>query len=172
MDNIIRVFHVLYTASGLKININKSNLYRVGVSLVKVVCMVGSSVCKVESLPLTYLGLPIGSNMNRVASWKVLADRFKAKLSGWKASLLSIGGCLTLIKCVLGSLMIYYMSIFKSLEMVIKELERLRKKHAWVKWSNVLASFNKGGLGVGSLKGFNVFLLYKWRWRLLHNPNT
>ncbi|GJR35218.1 hypothetical protein Tco_1210902 [Tanacetum coccineum] len=140
---------------------------KVGISSVKVVCMVGSSVCKVESLPLTYLGLPIRSNTNRVASWKVLVDRFKAKLSGWKASLLSIGGRLTLIKCVLGSLMIYYMSIFKSPEMVIKELERLRasffwgvnenkKKHVWVKWSNVLASFNKGGLGVGSLKGFNV----------------
>ncbi|GJZ49392.1 hypothetical protein Tco_0603582 [Tanacetum coccineum] len=174
MDNIIRVLHVFYMASGFKININKSNLFGVGVSSDEVVRMAESSGCTTVSLQLTYLGLPINSNMNRIASWKVLVDRFKAKLSSWKASLLSFGGCLTLIKSVLGSLGIYYMSIFMVPETVIKELERLRasffwganeekKKLAWVKWLNVLASFNKGGLGVGSLKGFNVSLLYKWR---------
>ncbi|GJV67826.1 hypothetical protein Tco_1483335 [Tanacetum coccineum] len=63
--------------------------------------------------------------MHRVMSWKVLIDRFMAKLSGWKASLLLIGGHLILIKFVLGILRIYYMSIFKALEMVIKELESL-----------------------------------------------
>ncbi|GJR50788.1 RNA-directed DNA polymerase, eukaryota, reverse transcriptase zinc-binding domain protein [Tanacetum coccineum] len=80
MDNIIRVLHVCYMASGLKININKSNLYGVGVSSDEVVRMAGSSGCMAGSLSLTYLGLPIGSNMNRVASWKVgdlpLRDRF------------------------------------------------------------------------------------------------
>nr|GEX17097.1 putative RNA-directed DNA polymerase, eukaryota, reverse transcriptase zinc-binding domain protein [Tanacetum cinerariifolium] len=35
------------------------------------------------------------------------------------------------------------------------------KKLAWVKWSNILASLDKGGLGVGSLKAFNMSLLLK-----------
>nr|GEU97238.1 RNA-directed DNA polymerase, eukaryota, reverse transcriptase zinc-binding domain protein [Tanacetum cinerariifolium] len=52
----------------------------------------------------TYLGLPIGSNMSRIANWQYLIDRFKARLSGWKANLLFIGGRLTLIKYVIGSL--------------------------------------------------------------------
>nr|GEY93480.1 putative RNA-directed DNA polymerase, eukaryota, reverse transcriptase zinc-binding domain protein [Tanacetum cinerariifolium] len=51
------------------------------------------------------------------------------------ANLLSIGGRLTLIKSVLGSLVTKASS----------------KKLSWVKWSNTLASFGKGGLGVGSL---------------------
>ncbi|GKD78323.1 RNA-directed DNA polymerase, eukaryota, reverse transcriptase zinc-binding domain protein, partial [Tanacetum coccineum] len=181
MDNIIRVLHVLYMASGLKININKSNLFGVGVSSEEVAIMAANSGCLSGSFPLTYLGLPIGSNMNRVVNWKVLIDRFKLKLSGWKANLLSIGGRLTLIKSVLGSLGIYFMSIFKAPDTVIKVMESLRasffwgstkdnKKIAWVKWSNILASFDKGGLGVGSLKAFNVSLLYTWRWRLLKNP--
>ncbi|GJZ76875.1 RNA-directed DNA polymerase, eukaryota, reverse transcriptase zinc-binding domain protein [Tanacetum coccineum] len=46
------------------------------------------------------------------------------------------------------------------------------KKLAWVKWSNILASLDKGGLGVGSLKAFNMSLLLKWRWRLFYNPNA
>ncbi|GJR05818.1 putative RNA-directed DNA polymerase, eukaryota, reverse transcriptase zinc-binding domain protein [Tanacetum coccineum] len=120
MENIIHVLHVFYMASGLKININKSNLFRVGVSSEEVVNMAATSGCLSSSLPLSYLGLPIGSNMNRVASWKVLIDRFKNKLPGWKASFLSIGGRLTLIKSVLGSLGIYYMSIFKAPEIVLK----------------------------------------------------
>nr|GEX47874.1 putative RNA-directed DNA polymerase, eukaryota, reverse transcriptase zinc-binding domain protein [Tanacetum cinerariifolium] len=40
----------------------------------------------------------------------------------------------------------------------------------WVKWENVLASLEKGGLGIGSLKAFNQAFLQKWRWRLNSNP--
>ncbi|GJR59551.1 retrovirus-related pol polyprotein from transposon TNT 1-94 [Tanacetum coccineum] len=40
--------------------------------------------------------------MSRIMNWQVPIDRFKARLSGWKANLLSIGGRLTLIKYVLG----------------------------------------------------------------------
>nr|GEU57543.1 putative ribonuclease H-like domain-containing protein [Tanacetum cinerariifolium] len=68
-------------------------------------------------------------------------------------------------------------------EMVIKSLESLRvnffwgshessKKLSWVKWSNTLASFDKGGLGVGSLSAFNKALLLKWRWRLFNFLNS
>ncbi|GJY38702.1 putative RNA-directed DNA polymerase, eukaryota, reverse transcriptase zinc-binding domain protein [Tanacetum coccineum] len=135
MDNIICVLHVFYMASGLKININKSNLFGVGVSSDEVAIMAANSGAYPISL---------------------------AKLSGWKAHLSSKG-------------------IFKAPDTVIKVMESLRasffwgsnkdnKKIAWVKWSNILTSFDKGGLGVGSLKAFNVSLLYTWRWRLLKNP--
>nr|GEX91418.1 RNA-directed DNA polymerase, eukaryota, reverse transcriptase zinc-binding domain protein [Tanacetum cinerariifolium] len=43
---------------------------------------------------------------------------------------------------------------------------------AWVKWSQVLSSFKKGGLKIGTLKAFNLALLQKWRWRLLSSPNN
>nr|GEZ39695.1 RNA-directed DNA polymerase, eukaryota, reverse transcriptase zinc-binding domain protein [Tanacetum cinerariifolium] len=121
--------------------------------------------------------------MSGIANWQILIDHFNARLSGWKANLLCIGGRLTFIKSVLGSLGIYYFSIFKASEMVIKSLESLRanffwgshessKKLSWVKWSNTLVSFDKGGLGVGSLSAFNKALLLKWRWRLFNFPNS
>ncbi|GJV94055.1 RNA-directed DNA polymerase, eukaryota, reverse transcriptase zinc-binding domain protein [Tanacetum coccineum] len=43
---------------------------------------------------------------------------------------------------------------------------------AWIKWDLVLASKAYGGLGVGSLKSFNLALLQKWRWRFLTRPHT
>ncbi|GKE07879.1 hypothetical protein Tco_1411430 [Tanacetum coccineum] len=129
MENIIRILNVFYLASGLKINISKSNLNGVGVS---------------------------SDEVDRMASG---IGKFKNRLSGWKANLLSSGGRLTLIKSVLGSLGIYYLSIFKAPEAVLKVLESLRalffwgatgdkRKLAWIKWSNILASLDKGGLDV------------------------
>ncbi|GKB85929.1 putative RNA-directed DNA polymerase [Tanacetum coccineum] len=183
MDNIIRVLQVFYLALGLKINIYKSNVYGIGVSTEEVSDMARVTGCAAGIIPFIYLGLPIGSNMKRTTNWNKLVDLFRSKLSSWKASLLSIGGRLTLIKSVLGSVGIYYMSIFKVPETILKSLERLRatffwggneerKKLAWIKWVNVLASFDKGGLAVGSLKAVNLALLQKWRWRLVHNPDA
>ncbi|GJS52182.1 RNA-directed DNA polymerase, eukaryota, reverse transcriptase zinc-binding domain protein [Tanacetum coccineum] len=43
---------------------------------------------------------------------------------------------------------------------------------SWLKWSNVLASFDKWGLAIGSLKSFNLALLHKWRWRFYTNPDS
>ncbi|GKC14253.1 putative RNA-directed DNA polymerase, eukaryota, reverse transcriptase zinc-binding domain protein [Tanacetum coccineum] len=42
----------------------------------------------------------------------------------------------------------------------------------FVNWLNVLASHDKGGLGIGSLRSFNLSLLKKWRWRFISNANA
>ena len=145
--------------------------------------MARASGCAPGLVSFTFLGLPIGSNMNIIMNWQPLIDRFHQKLSSWKANLLSIGGHLTLIKAVLGSLDIYYLSIFKCLESVLKSLESLRasffqggsrdhKKMAWIKLDNILASYDKGGLNISSLKEFNLALLKKQRRRLVTSPNS
>ncbi|GKA13144.1 RNA-directed DNA polymerase, eukaryota, reverse transcriptase zinc-binding domain protein, partial [Tanacetum coccineum] len=46
------------------------------------------------------------------------------------------------------------------------------KKLAWIKWTNILASYDKGGLAIGSLKSFNLALLHKWRWRFYSCPDS
>ncbi|GJV50353.1 RNA-directed DNA polymerase, eukaryota, reverse transcriptase zinc-binding domain protein [Tanacetum coccineum] len=182
LENIIRVLHVFYLASGLKINIHKSNIYGIGVNEDEVYNMASNAGCIAGNIPFNYLGLPIGSNMKSIASWKMLIDHFRSRLSTWKASLLSIGGRLTLIKSVLGSLGIYYLLVFRAPESVLNDLERIRsnffwggnqdgKKMAWVKWSIILNSYDNGGLNIGSLKAFNLALLQKWRWRLFTSPN-
>ncbi|GJR25846.1 RNA-directed DNA polymerase, eukaryota, reverse transcriptase zinc-binding domain protein [Tanacetum coccineum] len=139
-----RWIQVFYLASGLKININKSNVYGVGVSLEEVSVMARMTGCTSSDVPFIYLGLPIGSNMNLICNWKRLVDRFQSKLSSWKSNLISIGG---------------------------RGGDESNRKLAWVKWDNVLASFDKGGLGVGSLEAFNLALHQKWCWRLINNTN-
>ncbi|GKE12823.1 hypothetical protein Tco_1416374 [Tanacetum coccineum] len=97
--------------------------------------------------------------------------------------MLSIGGRLTLVKSVLGSLPIYNFSIFKVPMCVLNELEGIRRKFfngheqdskrtSWVKWNTVLMSKDRGGLGVSSLYAINRGLLVKWVWRFVsHNDS-
>ncbi|XP_071687864.1 uncharacterized protein [Rutidosis leptorrhynchoides] len=42
---------------------------------------------------------------------------------------------------------------------------------AWIKWDQVLNSFSRGGLNIGSLKAFNLALIIKWRWRYLSSSD-
>ncbi|GJW54869.1 RNA-directed DNA polymerase, eukaryota [Tanacetum coccineum] len=106
----------------------------VGVSSNEVEIMASYTGREASFFSFTYLGLPIGLNMSRIMNWKPLIDHFKARLSGWKANLLSIGVHLTLIK---------YGSSEDS------------KKLAWVKWSNILASLDKGALWVHVVKAIH-----------------
>lgn len=58
------------------------------------------------NFPFTYLGLPIGSDMRKPSSWRLVIEKFKKKLSEWKAISMSFGSRLTLVKSVLGSLLL------------------------------------------------------------------
>ncbi|GKB27723.1 hypothetical protein Tco_0867124 [Tanacetum coccineum] len=89
---------------------------------------------------------------------------------------LSIGGRLTLLKSVLGSMPIFHMFIFKVPSGVLRMLESIcnyffnghdtnSKKASWVNWKKVLASKESGGLGVSSLYALNRGLMFKWIWR-------
>ena len=112
--------------------------------------------------------------MSRRKGWRVIIDKFHNRLSKWKTRLLSSGGRLTLIKSVLGSLGIYFMSFFRVPVGVVKTLESIRarffwgstegeRKISWVIWDIILNSLEQSGLGVGSLQALNTALLYKWK---------
>ncbi|GJR76960.1 putative RNA-directed DNA polymerase [Tanacetum coccineum] len=162
--------------SELRVKYNKSKLYGVGVNDLELGEMARWMGCGVGDFPFTYLGLLIGENMRRVGAWSTVVKKFKNLLSEWKAKTMSFGGRLTLVKSVLGSLPLYYFSMFRVPLSVIKHLERVRKnffwggvgdhkKLAWVKWDKVLASHGDGGLNIGPLRAKNLALLGKWWWR-------
>lgn len=176
IKNLARILRCFHIASGLKVNFTKSRIFGIGVDPTIVERWTAPLGCKHATLPFIYLGVPIGANMRLKKNWKPVVDRFREKLSKWKAKTLSFGGRLTLIKAVLGSLPTYYFSLFLAPNCVLDLLEKIRRnflwggsdekrKISWISWDRIVDEKENGGLGVGSLKAFNRALLTKWWWR-------
>ncbi|GJR69613.1 RNA-directed DNA polymerase, eukaryota, reverse transcriptase zinc-binding domain protein [Tanacetum coccineum] len=71
-------------------------------------------------------GTKVGGIISRVESWKEVIDKVESHLSKWKMHALSIGGRLTLLKLVLGSILIFYMSIYRVPSSVLQKMESIR----------------------------------------------
>ncbi|GJW76620.1 RNA-directed DNA polymerase, eukaryota [Tanacetum coccineum] len=176
ISTLVNVLECFHRASGLKINMSKSKILGINVETAKIKQAAVQLGCLILNAPFTYLGAQVGGSMSRVHSWDEVVGKVLARLSRWKMRTLSIGGRLTLIKSVLGSMPLFHMSIFKVPSSVLKRLESIRSrffrghdigsnKAAWVKWSDVLAPKKLGGLGVSSLYALNRGLLFKWLWK-------
>lgn len=81
LKRILRCFEIL---SGLKINYHKSVVSGAGVPVESMNEFVSVLNCKVKSLPIKCLGLPLGVNPSRKATWRPVLDKVRSKLVGWK----------------------------------------------------------------------------------------
>nr|GEU75893.1 RNA-directed DNA polymerase, eukaryota [Tanacetum cinerariifolium] len=171
------------SASGLHINMNKSKTLGISVDNNLVEQAVAKIGCMVLKTPFKYIGSKVGVTMSRIQSWSDVIEGMEGRLSRWKLKTLSIGGRFTLLKSVLDAIHIYHMSMFKVPMQVLQKLESIRarffngaevnsRKPSWVRWKNVLASKNIGGLGVSSLYALNRALMFKWVWRFLSQKTS
>ncbi|XP_057746334.1 uncharacterized protein LOC130965582 [Arachis stenosperma] len=169
---LLRCFELM---SGLSINFDKSNLISVNCEQGWVDQACGLLGCKQVVLPVRYLGISLGANPRLVKTWKSIIDKVEAKLSLWKAKVLNKAGKLVLIKSVLNSLPMYYLSLYKMPKAVADKLIALQRQFLWckedgtygiplVKWELVQAPKKVGGLGVGDAVLRNTRLLFKWWW--------
>nr|KAJ0226325.1 hypothetical protein LSAT_V11C100021160 [Lactuca sativa] len=122
--------------------------------------------------------------MKLVKNWKPVIDKFISKLTEWKSKSLSFGRRLTLLKSVLENLPTYYLCLFVAPLSVIEAMEKIRRhflwggweesnrKIHWTLWEKVTTPKELGGLGVITLKSFNISLIVKWWWRLRQSPTS
>jgi hypothetical protein len=108
---LILIFEVV---SGLKINLAKSKLVHVG-NVNNVDGLASILGCRVSSLPLKYLSLPLGASFKAKSIWDGVIEKIERCLAHWKMMYLSKGGRITLIKSTLSNLPTYFMSLFPSL---------------------------------------------------------
>nr|GEU38658.1 RNA-directed DNA polymerase, eukaryota [Tanacetum cinerariifolium] len=128
-SNITTLVHVLecfYKAFGLRINMSKSKIMGVNVDCDKVNRAAVRLGCLVLKTPFSYLCSIVGGHMSWKHTWNEIVERVKKRLSKWKMKTLSIGGRMSLVKSVLGSMPIFHFSIFKVPLGVFHILEGLR----------------------------------------------
>jgi len=180
---IKRVLFIFQRFSGLSVNYAKSGLIVLGKDESWAKNAAEDLQCKLVQLSITYLGVPLGANMRRLSSWQPILEKVQSRLSLWKASCLSRAGKLVLIKAVLNSLPLYYLSIFKMPKKVAYKINRPQTRFLWsgshegrysalVKWEIVQRPKAKGGLGVDDMMLKNAALLFKWWWRYACEEGT
>ncbi|KEH18310.1 hypothetical protein MTR_8g015920 [Medicago truncatula] len=105
--------------------------------------------CKTYSISFMYSGISIGGDCHCLGFWNPLLDRINLRLSSWKSKYISFGDRPILLKFVMYSLSIYFLSFFKA------------------PTDSVCRSKEDEWLGVRRLREFNLSLLDKWYWRML-----
>lgn len=108
--------------------------------------------CRIDSFPITYLGVPLGGKIFDVNGWDHVVDLFRSKLVMWKSCHLSMGGRLTLIKSMVCSILIYSLSVRILATRVKNILQGLMGRFLWggsedrsemylIDWNSVSCSF-------------------------------
>ena len=124
LEHLRSVFLWFEAVSGLKINLDKSEMVLAGEvpNLEDLAQILG---CKIASLPMKYLGLPLGTTFKAKSVWNPIIERMEKCLAGWKRLYLSKGGKVTLIKSTLSSLPTYFISLFPIPARVAHRLEKI-----------------------------------------------
>jgi hypothetical protein len=95
---VLRWFELM---SGLKVNFEKSRLFCVNLDGPFLTEAAKFLNCKIGSIPFIYLGLPIGANPRKEATWKPVIEVLHKRLNSWHNKYVSLGGSLVLINSVL-----------------------------------------------------------------------
>ncbi|XP_072062309.1 uncharacterized protein [Arachis hypogaea] len=128
MKNYKRLLLWFELMFGLSINFEKSSLIPINCEEHWVQRMCSLWGCKSDTLLVRYLGVPLRANPRLVKTWKPIIDKVEEKLSLWKSKVLNKAGKLVLIKSVLNSLTVYYLSLYKMLKAIAEKLISLQRR--------------------------------------------
>ena len=115
---------------GLKINMGKLELVPVGV-FHNIEILLNVLDRKQGTLPMKYLGLPLGVKFKDKTIWNPILEKVERKLVGWKHLYLSRGGSVTLIKDTLLNLPTYFLSLFLIPAPVTNHIAKIQWNFLW-----------------------------------------
>ena len=134
--------------------------------------------CRLASFPVTYLGVPVRDTRILSKDFEPLISRVKSRSEPWQGRFTSKGSKTILIDSCMSSLTMYMMGLYILPDGVHasfdKELARFfwqassgKKKYHMVKWADVCAPKELGGIGILASRHMNKALMLRWVWRIL-----
>lgn len=157
---IIKVaLRVFAKASGLEINFGKSGFVPINLTEMQIEearAILGFANMK---FPVTYLGMSLSINTLRRQEYLPLIEKLEKRLAGWRGKMISRGGKLQLVKSVLSTIPVYFMTCFLLPQWVIQRIDQIRKSFLWgkndkvtrgislINWELVCLPTDYGGMG-------------------------
>jgi hypothetical protein len=169
IKSILRCFELI---SGLKVNVFKSRLVGLNIPNDLLASLAHFLNCCFGSLPFPFLGIPLGGNSRSPGIWTPVIEKYLGKLSCGRCRFLSSRSRITLLKSILLSLPIFFLSFFKIPNSVLISINKIMRKFSWegtregrsihwVGWEKIFLPKIMGDLGIRDLELFNAGLLAK-----------
>jgi hypothetical protein len=179
---ILKCLNTYSSWSGQHINVSKSAIFfskNCNLSSKNVV----NSILHLDLLPsrAKYLGIPLLMHRSKKDSFIELKDKIVARISGWKAKLLSQAARTTLIKSVVNAIPTYLMSLFLLPKSLCASINSSIRKLWWgypqeknhslslIAWDNICKQKSLGGLGIWTIEATNNSLLARIGWKMTSN---
>ncbi|GJZ22668.1 putative gag-pol polyprotein [Tanacetum coccineum] len=128
-------------------------------------------------LPVRYLGVPLISSRLLFRDCKILVEKLESRVNDWRNKFLSLVGRLQLIRFVLSSMHIYWVSVFILPSRIVHDLEQLMRGFLWcqgemkkgkakVAWDSVCMPKHEGGHSIRRIEDFNIALMATHIWSI------
>ncbi|CAA3017425.1 Hypothetical predicted protein [Olea europaea subsp. europaea] len=145
---------------GLRMNIDESNLYIVGVHAEDMEMIHGIVKIPKGSMPFRYLGIPLATERLKISTYDTFLDKITAHIGAWSRVSLSYAGKLELVKAVIQGVECFWLSIFPIPSTVASKIISLCQNFLWgskkplVTWRNICLSKGEGVLGLRDIKAW------------------
>ncbi|GJR41735.1 putative RNA-directed DNA polymerase [Tanacetum coccineum] len=134
-------------------------------------------------LPVKYLGVPLVSSRLIYHDCKELIEKVQSRVDNWKNKFLSTAGRLQLIQSVIGSLHVFWASVFMLPSHVLLDIEQIMRRFLWshgntqkgqakVAWDIICLPRIEGGLSIRRLDPFNKALMVTHVWKLINHKES
>ncbi|XP_026383722.1 uncharacterized protein LOC113279236 [Papaver somniferum] len=177
LDKLMLLLLKYQQASGQVVNREKSKCFVGGVTENMRRSIAESLQMELSEFPDKYLGVILDPGRVKTSQVWGIVEMLQRLLTRWIGKILAFPSRLNLVKFVLCSIPIYNMSVYRWPTTVVKECERIIRNFLWygdpavkkliiIKWVEVCAPMEEGGLGIRRLEVVNKALLLNLFWKI------
>jgi hypothetical protein len=183
VNNIKEILVNFGRVTGLTTNVQKSSVSPIRCDGLDLTSILAAFPASRAAFPIFYLGLPLSLGRLKRVDFQPLVDKASSKLANWMGKFFTTAGRATLVKAVLSSQPVYYLSALNAPAETIEDIDRRRKRFLWtgtdqiaggkckVAWPKACRPTRLGGLEILDLKKFARALQLRWLWQEWKSPD-